>query len=76
MKITPVDFLIFCSIVCLTGLAMLAFRSTSNGRDPKDIDVSGYYRIVKIEGREYILSNKNLTPLTPCGCRCRPDSVQ
>jgi len=76
MKITPVNFLIFCCLVCMVSLITLAIRSKPNGRKPKDIDVSGYYRIVKIEGREYLLSNKNLTPLNPCRCQCSQDSVK
>jgi hypothetical protein len=80
MKITPIDFLFAMVIIALVGLLALnlkfAFFKRQNGREPKEIDVSGYYRIVKIEGREYIMSNKNLTPLNPCRCQCRQDSVK
>jgi hypothetical protein len=76
MKITPVSFLIFACAVCLAGLLTLAIRSNPNGRKPKEIDASGYYRIVKIEGREYIVSNKNLTPINKCCGHCCQDSVK
>ena len=81
MKITPVNFLFAMIIIALVGLLALNvkfafFTKPKNGREPKEIDVSGYYRIVKIEGREYILSSKNLTPLNPCCGHCCKDSVK
>jgi hypothetical protein len=62
------------SIAVGTVIFAISYLSKPNGREPKEIDSSGYYRIIKIEGREYIVSNKNLTPLHSCSCKC--DSVK
>ena len=72
MKILTTDFLIFFSIICVIGLVVLALTSNPIGRKA-ETDSGAYIRILKIEGREYILSNKPLTPLHPCSCKC--DSI-
>jgi hypothetical protein len=73
MKILTTDFLIFFSVICVIGLVVLLLTSNPIGRKAKT-DSSAYFRIVKIEGREYILSHKPLTPLHSCSCKC--DSVK
>ncbi len=69
MKITPINFLIFSCVVCVIGLITFAIKSNPIGRKA-ETDSGAYIRILKIEGREYILSNKPLTPLHPCSCKC------
>jgi len=69
MKITPNNFLIFSCLVCVIVLIILAIKSNPIGRKAKT-DSGAYIRIVKIEGKEYILSKDPLTPLHLCSCKC------
>jgi hypothetical protein len=73
MKITLINFLIFSSLVCLVGLIILAITAKPIGRKV-ETNSGAYIRILKIEGREYIISDKPLTPHHPCSCKC--DSIE
>lgn len=74
MKIDYFYFLLIACGVCLIGLIVLSIKSP-NGREPKEINAVGRYRIIKIEGQEFIRHRGNLVPLHCCNC-CKSDTVK